>query len=143
MTAAQSRTSLTHWRTARRVVLGAIVLAASVATSAAVMYRMASHDCASYQQVERAYTYSGVGVVIERERGHVVVRKVLDGAPAEHKLFPGARLVSVDGHAPDTLEGWQGAIRGAPGTEVDLEIAYPCGGHKIVTLERDVIRVEY
>lgn len=143
MTAPETRTSLTRWRTARRVVLGAIVLAGSVATSAAVMYRMASHDCSSYRQVERAYTYSGIGVVIEREQGQVVVRRVLPDAPAEDKLFPGARLVAVDGESPATLEGWAEAIRGAPGTAVEIEVAYPCGGHKTVTVGRDVIRVEY
>ena len=107
------------------------------------MYRMASHDCASYRTVERAYTYSGIGVVIEREQGQVVVRRVLPDAPAEDKLFPGARLVAVDGQTPATLEAWAESIRGAPGTSVELEVAYPCGGHKTVTIGRDVIRVEY
>lgn len=143
MTATDTRTKLSRWRTARQVVLGSIVLAGSVATSAAVMYRMAAHDCSAYHQVDRAYTYSGVGVVIERERGQVVVRRVLPGAPAEDMLFPGARLVSVDGEAPATLEGWAEAIRGTPGSEVDLEVAYPCGGHKHVAITRDVIRVQY
>lgn len=143
MTATDTRTKLSRWRTARRVVLGSIVLAGSVATSAAVMYRMAAHDCSAYHQVDRAYTYSGVGVVIERERGQVVVRRVLPGAPAEDKLFPGARLVSVDGETPATLEGWAEAIRGTPGSDVDLEVASPCGGHKHVAITRDVIRVQY
>lgn len=138
-----TRTTLTRWRTARRVVLGAIVLAGSVVTSAAVMYRMAAHDCAAYHQVNRAYTYSGIGVVIEREDGDVVVRRVFPDSPAEDKLFPGARLVSVDGEAPPTLEAWAASIRGAPGTTVDLEVAYPCGGHKTVTIGRDVIRIQY
>lgn len=138
-----TRTTLARWRTARRVVLGSIVLAGSVVTSAAVMYRMASHDCAAYHSVNRAFTYSGIGVVIEREDQQVVVRRVLPGAPAEDKLFPGARLVSVDGDAPPTLEAWAAAIRGAPDTTVDLEVAYPCGGHKTVTIGRDVIRMEY
>jgi C-terminal processing protease CtpA/Prc len=143
MSAPKTRLSLTRWRTARRVVLGAIVLAGSVATSAAVMYRMASHDCGTHRAVDRAYTYSGIGVVIEREQGQVVVRRILAGAPAEDKLFPGARLVSVDGQAPASLEAWAEAIRGAPGTTVQLEVAYPCGGHKNVAIGRDVIRVEY
>lgn len=143
MPAADTRNSLARWRTGRRVVLGAIVLAGSVVTSAAVMYRMAARDCTTQHEVGRAYTYSGVGVVIERDDDQVVVRRVLPGAPAEDKLFAGARLVSVDGDRPETLEGWATAIRGAPGTNVDVEVAYPCGGHKVVTVMRDVIRVEY
>ena len=143
MPAADTRNSLARWRTGRRVVLGAIVLAGSVVTSAAVMYRMAARDCTTQHEVGRAYTYSGVGVVIERDDDQVVVRRVLPGAPAEDKLFAGARLVSVDGDRPETLEGWATAIRGAPGTTVDVEVAYPCGGHKVVSVTRDVIRVEY
>ena len=143
MPANSIRNSVARWRTARRVVLGSVVLAGSVVTSAAVMYRMAAHDCASYHRVNEAYTYSGVGVVIEREDGQVVVRRILSGAPADGELFPGARLVSVDGVTPHSLEGWAEAIRGAPGTHVELEVAYPCGGHKLVTLERGIIRMEY
>lgn len=147
MRAETIRTSLARWRTARRVVLGSILMAGSVVTSAAVMYRMGTHPCtaaAAYEQpVERAYTYSGVGVVIERQGHDVVVRRVLPGSPAEDRLFPGARLISVDGEQPATLGGWAEAIRGAPGTAVEVEIAYPCGGHQMVTLGRDVIRMAY
>jgi C-terminal processing protease CtpA/Prc len=107
------------------------------------MYRMAARDCSVQHDVSRAYTYSGVGVVIERDDEQVVVRRVLPGTPAEDRLFPGAALIGVDGDTPDTLEGWATAIRGAPGTDVDIEVAYPCGGHKVVTITRDVIRVEY
>jgi C-terminal processing protease CtpA/Prc len=134
---------LARWRTARRVVLGAIVLAGSVATSATVLVRMAGHDCAVAHHAERSFTYSGIGVVIEREDQQAVVRRVLPGAPAEHKLYRGARLISVDGVAPRNLEGWASAIRGAPGTTVELEVDYPCGGTKTVTIARDVIRMQY
>lgn len=144
MTSAENtRQTLNRWRTARRAVLGSIVLAGSVVTSAAVMYRMAARDCSAYQQVDRAYTYSGIGVVIERERDRVVVRRVLDGAPAQGVLYPGARLITVDGDVPESLEEWADAIRGAPGTDVDIEVAYPCGGHKVVSLERAVVRMHY
>jgi C-terminal processing protease CtpA/Prc len=104
---------------------------------------MAAHDCAAYHQVNRAYTYSGIGVVIEREDDQVVVRRVLPGSPAEGRLSPGDRLISVDGQAPYHLEAWADTIRGAPGTSVQLEVAYPCGGHKALGIIRDVIRVEY
>lgn len=137
------RTTLARWRTARRAVLGAIVLAGSVVTSAAVMYRMGSSDCGAQHRVDRAYTYSGIGVVIERHEGDIVVRRVLRGSPATGKLQPGARLVSVDGENPPTLEDWAEAIRGAPGTTVDVEVAYPCGGHKVVSITRDVVRMSY
>jgi C-terminal processing protease CtpA/Prc len=138
-----TRTPLARWRTARRVVLGSIVLAGSVATSATVLVRMAAHDCAAYHQADRSFTYSGIGVVIEREDRNVVVRRVLPGTPAEDQLYRGARLISVDGATPRTLEGWASAIRGAPGSDVELEVEYPCGGPTTVTITRDVIRMHY
>jgi C-terminal processing protease CtpA/Prc len=145
MRAAQSTsTTLARWRTARRAILGAIVLAGSVVTSAAVMYRVGSRDCSTvHHRVDRAYTYSGIGVVIERHKGDVVVRRVLTGSPATDKLKPGQRLVSVDGQDPPSLESWAAAIRGAPGTTVDVTVAFPCGGQKVVTITRDVVRMAY
>lgn len=140
-----TRTTIARWRTARRAVLGAIILAGSVVTSAAVMMRLGTRDCDAYHRVDRAdraYTYSGIGVVIERHHGEVVVRRVLRGSPAQGKLRPGARLVAVDEHAPPTLEGWASAIRGAPGTTVELEVAYPCGT-RTVAITRDIVRMAY
>jgi C-terminal processing protease CtpA/Prc len=138
-----TRTTLARWRTARRAVLGAILLAGSVVTSAAVMYRTGSSDCGAQHRVDRAYTYSGIGVVIERHQGDVVVRRVLRGSPATGKLHPGARLVAVDGEDPKTIEAWAEAIRGEPGTTVDLQVQYPCGGDKTVSITRDIVRMRY
>lgn len=135
-------TSLARWRTARRSVLGAIVLAGAVATSAAVFETMRVPAC-PHHKVDRAYTYSGVGVVIEREGADVVVKRVLPGAPADGLLFEGARLVRVDGMTPPTLEDWASAIRGAPGSIVELEVAYACGGHKTLAIERGIVHMEY
>jgi C-terminal processing protease CtpA/Prc len=145
MSSAEStRNTLARWRTARRAVLGAIVLAGSVVTSAAVMYRMGSSDCgAQHRVVDKAYTYSGIGVVIERHKGDVVVRRVLRGSPATGKLHPGARLVEVDGESPPTVEAWAEAIRGEPGTTVELKVEYPCGGEREVEITREVIRMAY
>ncbi len=143
MSSGEIRNSIARWRTARRVILGSIVLAGSVATSAAVMYRMAATQCGAQHQVNRAYTYSGVGVVIERERGHVVVRRVIEGSPADGKLLPGARLLRIEGERPGSVESWAAAIRGEPGTSFEMEVAYPCGGKKRVHLTRDVVRVQY
>ncbi len=143
-TAQSTRNTLARWRMARRAVLGAIVLAGSVVTSAAVMYRMGASDCGSqHRVVDKAYTYSGIGVVIERHHGDVVVRRVLRGSPATGKLHPGARLVSVDGETPETIESWAAAIRGEPGTTVELEVQYPCGGKRDVEITRDVVRMAY
>jgi C-terminal processing protease CtpA/Prc len=141
MRSADTKISISRWRMAKRAVLGSIVLAGAVATSAAVMVRMGSQECPSYHRGDRAYTYSGIGVVIEREDGDVVVRQVLPNGPASGVLRPGARLVSVDGETPETLEAWTSAIRGAPGTMVELEIAYPCGGRNVIELERAIIRM--
>ena len=137
-------TSLGRWRTARRVILGSIVLAGAMATSAAVMYRFGGNECRSAHRaiaVDNSYSYSGIGAVIQGRDDHVIVRSVLPGAPADGEIREGARLISVDGTYPDSVEGWASALKGPEGTSVNIEIAYRCGGHKFVTLERKMIRV--
>jgi C-terminal processing protease CtpA/Prc len=135
-------TSISRWRTARRVILGSIVLAGAMATSAAVMYRYAGSDCrAQHRVAERGYTYSGIGAVIQARGDAIVVRSTLPGAPADGVLREGARLISVDGTYPNSVEEWATALRGPEGTAVTIEVAYRCSGHKFVTLERKLIHV--
>lgn len=131
---------LARWRIARRAVLGSIVLAGTVATSAAIVRQSTIVTCE--RRVDHSYTYSGVGVVIEREGEDIVIKRVLPDSPAMGKLHVGARLVSVDGQVPGDLEAWASAIRGAPGTTVELQLSYPCGGEKTIAVERDVIRMQ-
>ncbi|MCX4243738.1 PDZ domain-containing protein [Paraliomyxa miuraensis] len=104
---------------------------------------MGSTDCGAHHRVDRAYTYSGIGVVIERHRDEVVVRRVLRGSPATGKLHPGMHLVAVDGENPPSLEAWAASIRGAPGTTVDLDVQTPCGRTKTVSITRDIVRMSY
>ena len=135
-------TSIGRWRTARRVILGSIVLAGAMATSAAVMYRFGGTHCNSaHRVVDNSYSYSGIGAVIQGRGDHVIVRSVLPGAPADGAIREGARLISVDGTYPDSVEGWASALKGPEGTSVTIEVAYRCSGHKFVTLERKMIRV--
>jgi C-terminal processing protease CtpA/Prc len=135
-------TSIGRWRTARRVILGSIVLAGAMATSAAVMYRFGGTNCHStHRAVDNSYSYSGIGAVIQGRGDHVIVRSVLPGAPADGAIREGARLISVDGTYPDSVEGWASALKGPEGTSVTIEVAYRCSGHKFVTLERKMIRV--
>lgn len=134
-------TSISRWRTARSVVLGSIILAGSMATSAALMYRMAGPTCTQQREIERGYTYSGIGAVIQQRGDHVVVRQVIAEGPAEGLLREGAFLVAVDGENPRTVEGFANALRGPAGTTVAVEIAYCDGGHETVIIERSVIRV--
>jgi C-terminal processing protease CtpA/Prc len=141
MSSREIRNSIQRWRLARRVVLGSILLAGTVATSGAVMYKMAASQCGLQHQANRAYTYSGIGVVIERERGHVVVTRVIKGSPAEGKIVPGARLLRIEGQRLRSVEQWASAIRGEPGSSFELEVSYPCGGTKRVQLTRDIVRV--
>jgi len=136
--------SIGRWRTARRVILGSIVLAGAMATSAAVMYRVGGNECRSAHRapvVDNSYSYSGIGAVIQGRGDHVIVRSVLPGAPADGAIREGARLISVDGTYPDSVEGWASALKGPEGTSVNIEIAYRCGGHSFVNLERKMIRV--
>jgi C-terminal processing protease CtpA/Prc len=135
-------TSIARWRTARRVILGSIVLAGAMATSAAVMYRFGGSRCSGERVVvDNSYSYSGIGAVIQGRGDHVIVRSVLPGAPADGAIREGARLISVDGTYPDSVEGWATALKGPEGTSVTVEVAYRCSGHKFVTMERKMIRV--
>lgn len=136
-------TSISRWRTARRVILGSIVLAGAMATSAAVMYRFGGTNCRATQHrvVDNVYKYSGIGAVIQGRGDAVIVRSVIPGAPADGVIREGARLISVDGTYPNSVEEWATALRGPEGTSVTIEVAYRCSGHKYVTLERQMISV--
>lgn len=136
-------TSISRWRTARRVILGSIVLAGVMATSAAVVYRFGGTHCRTTQHrvVDNVYKYSGIGAVIQGNGDSVLVRSVIPGAPADGFLREGARLISVDGTYPNSVEDWASALRGPEGTSVTIEVAYRCSGHKFVTLERQMIAV--
>lgn len=136
-------TSISRWRTARRVILGSIILAGSMATSAALLQRYAGTKCQSAHRVaERGYTYSGIGAVIQQRGDAVLVRSILPGAPADGVLKEGMHLISVDGTYPHSVEDWASALRGPAGTSVTIEVAHRCSGHKFVTLERQMIRVQ-
>ncbi len=138
-------TSISRWRTARGIVLGAIILAGSMATSAAVMYRLADSNCdqrvVHHKQIaERGFTYSGIGAVIQQQGDEqVMIRHVLQNGPAHGLIRDGAYLISVDGKTPKTLQGWASALRGPAGTQVEVEVAYHGCGHKTVTLTRGLI----
>ena len=140
---------LVRWRTARRISLGAIVIAGTMSTAAAVAHRVAEHPChegrafAHGVHEDGTYTYSGIGVELTRDGDSYVVSRVFPGTPAFDKLHPGATLLSVDGERPDDMREWTRAIRGEQGTEVELEVAYPCSGTDTVVLERDVIKIHY
>lgn len=141
--------ALARWRIARRITLGAIVIAGTMTTAAAVAQRVAGHPCsmshASHARadVQSHYTYSGIGVELTQDGSDFVVARVFPGSPAEGKLYPGAVLVSVDGESPDHMQQWTNKIRGQQGTPVELEVTYPCSGHDTVTLERAVVRIRY
>lgn len=137
-------TSIRRWRAARRIILGSIVLAGAMATSAALMYRYGGATCtktAQHRVAERGYTYSGIGAVIQARGDSVVVRSTLPGAPADGVLRDGVRLISVDGTYPESIEGWANALRGPEGTRVTIEFGSKCSGHQFVTLERKLIHV--
>ncbi len=131
-------TALHRWRTARRITLGAIVVAGTMATAAAVANRVADHPCHARAQVDE-YSYSGIGVELTQDGPDFVVARVFPTTPADGKLQPGAVLLSVDGERPANMQEWTRAIRGQQGTQVELEVAYPCSGHDTVVLERDLV----
>ncbi|MFV8750671.1 PDZ domain-containing protein [Nannocystaceae bacterium ST9] len=138
-------TILARWRTARRITLAAIVIAGTMATAAAVAQRIGEGGCHGKRGHHKNadYTYSGIGVSLTVDGDDFVVRHVFPGTPADGKIHPGAVLLSVDGETPDTMDGWSERIRGEAGTDVELELAYPCSGHETVELERAIIHVNY
>jgi C-terminal processing protease CtpA/Prc len=138
-------TVLHRWRIARRVTLGAIVIAGTMATATVLVQRMAmDHPCSRGHYGQGHYTYSGIGVELDQDGDEFVVRRVFPGSPADGKLFPGAELISVDGETPRHMQQWTNEIRGERGTTVELEVEYPCSGEReTITLERDIVRVRY
>jgi C-terminal processing protease CtpA/Prc len=135
------RRSIARWRATRQAVLGAILLAGSLATSAALVGKMARPDASTSRVREPTKSYGGVGIEITFLRDGVRILRVFEGSPADGKLVPGMYLVAVDDMRPDSLEGWATAIRGEPGSSVTLEVARRCHGHQKITLVRDVIHV--
>lgn len=137
-------TALHRWRTARRITLGAIVVAGTMATAGAVANRVADHPCSSghHRYAAQTYSYSGIGVELTQDGDDFVVVRVFPNTPADGKIQPGAVLLSVDGDRPDDMSEWTSRIRGEQGSEVELEVAYPCSGHDTVVLERDIVRLD-
>ncbi|NVB39526.1 hypothetical protein G6O69_16915 [Pseudenhygromyxa sp. WMMC2535] len=135
--------AIARWRTARRLTLGAIVVAGTMFTAAAVAQRVAEHPCHASARVDSYYTYSGIGVELTQEGDHFVVSRVFRGTPADGKIYPGAVLLEVDGQAPSDMLDWTRAIRGDIGSSVELEVVYPCQGHELVSLERALVRVRH
>ncbi len=138
-------TVLARWRTARRITLASIVIAGTMATAAAVTSRLGQMGpCHGKRHHSRAdLTYSGIGVSLTSDGHDFVIDHVFPGSPADGKLHPGAVLISVDGETPDTMHGWSELIRGEAGSDVEIEVAYPCSGRETVELERAIIHVNY
>jgi C-terminal processing protease CtpA/Prc len=137
---------LASWRTARRITLGAIVIAGTMTTAAAVAQRVAQHPCSrahvrAQVPVQSVYTYSGIGVELTQDGEDFVVARVFPGSPADGKLYEGAVLLGVDGESPRHMQQWVGMIRGEQGSSVELEVVYPCSGHETVVIERDIVHV--
>lgn len=137
------------WQLARHLTLGTIVLAGSLVLGLDTAERWNQHQAA--QQVvakearhskARVHTYAGIGVELERVGRHQYIRRVFADSPAQGKIFPGARLESVDGIRPGCARGWAAMIRGPIGSEVNLELSYDGRRHE-VSLERDLIMVHY
>ena len=140
-----NRNRLAAWIAARRLVLSSIVLAGCLATMSSLTAR--SHAPAPVpvqlgQVDHQVITYSGIGVELSRVGCHYVVEQVFPGSPADGLIYPGAILVSVDGVQPRNMREWASRIQGAPGTALELELAYHGRGHQRVNLRRALISIE-
>jgi C-terminal processing protease CtpA/Prc len=132
--------SLSRWMAARRLTLGVILLAGSMATSAAAVQQIAQKEARARSCVTNIEVYSGIGVHIVSRGERVEVVDLVPGGPSVGQLRPGAILVAADGAHPEDVLGWKHALTGEPGTKVTVEVAYPGLGHETVTIERAVIR---
>jgi C-terminal processing protease CtpA/Prc len=81
-------------------------------------------------------------VELEQRGDEFIVRRVFPHTPADGVIFPNAQLIAADGESPQTMSGWTSLIRGEVGTDVEIEVAYGCGGRQTVTIERALIHLE-
>ncbi len=89
--------------------------------------------------------YAGVGMLIETQEGTPVVRRVFPSTPAERTgVQMGDRIMAVSGEA---VAGWplekvSNALKGEPGTQVDVVFARYGVGRPIETrMTRAVVRI--
>ncbi len=84
--------------------------------------------------------YTGVGAQLRMTGEGIELTRIFDGSPAmEAGLQPGSIIVGINGQdaADYDLRRAVEIIRGEVGTEVDLEIIPPDGGHpQHITVER-------
>jgi len=136
---------IARWRLARKITLGALMLTGCFATASAVSHRLHSasfQQCHSHGTIVRVahdYTYTGIGVVMVQEGQDFVVKAVLPDSPAQGKIVPGAKLLTVDGQHPEHLRAWSRLIRGEANTSVQLEVQHGDSESQTVTLERQLI----
>jgi carboxyl-terminal processing protease len=89
--------------------------------------------------------YAGVGIQMDLRDGWITVVAPVSGGPAERAgIRTGDRIVAVEGK---TTSGWTAdeaskALRGAPGTPINLTVERPgVTEHIPITLKREEIRV--
>lgn len=142
--ASETERQIAGWQLARHLTLGTIVLAGALVLGVQSADRWCPNKAVAVAQQDnaRVHTYAGIGVELERIGKEQYVRRVFPDSPAQGKIFPGARLESVDGVRPGCSRGWAAMIRGPIGSEVKLELSYDGRRHK-VELERDLIMVHY
>ncbi|MGI9951502.1 S41 family peptidase [Moorellaceae bacterium AZ2] len=106
-------------------------------------------DYLSPQEVEAFHQvlegeYSGTGMVVAEENGVFVIQAVLASSPAARQgIRPGGVLLRVDGKSLKglSLEEIVSLLRGEPGTQVIVEIAWPWESQpRSFTLVRELIR---
>lgn len=143
--AAQTDRQIAGWQLARHLTLGTLIAAGAMVMGLEVAERWCQsqpHAVITQRDGARVHTYAGVGVELETIGKEQYVRRVFADSPAQGKIFPGARLESVDGMRPGCSRGWASMIRGPIGSQVNLELSYDGRRHK-VSLERDLIMVRY
>lgn len=133
------------WQLARHLTLGTIILSATLVLgleSAQRWNQSQAQQEARVGRIARVHSYAGIGVELERVGNEQYVRRVFPNTPAQGKIFPGAKLESVDGMRPGCSRAWAAMIRGSIGSKVDLKVSYDGRMHE-VELERALIRIHY
>jgi C-terminal peptidase prc len=96
-------------------------------------------------RIEGTLSYGGIGVSIRDDPGGALITRLAPGGPAEQAGLQPRDLIVAIGGIPltDTAafgpEGPEGAVRGAPGTTVQLTVRSPGGAPRDVAVLRQII----
>jgi carboxyl-terminal processing protease len=108
---------------------------ASVAGAVASLHDRFSHylSPSEFHEFDSPPSFTGIGVDVAPEKRGLLVERVFNSSPAARAgLKEGEAIVAVGGRKLEGLspDAATGLIKGSPGTDVELAIEAPVGGHR-------------